>query len=60
MTLPLGDVCCASIPHEALALLAALRTSPAVRARRVGERIWLRWPPGDDTVLRRVLPIRGL
>jgi hypothetical protein len=56
---PLNDVCCASIPAEALPLLAPLRTSTMLRIRQVAGRVWLHWPAGDEEILRRVLPIRG-
>jgi MoxR-vWA-beta-propeller ternary system domain bpX2/FtsH ternary system domain X7 len=59
MTGRLNDICCASIPREALPLLADLRTSSDLRAHRRGERVWLRWPPGAEEILRCVLPING-
>lgn len=57
---PLHDVCCASLPHGVLATLAGVRTAPGVRVRRVGERTWVWWRPGDDDVLRLVLAASGV
>jgi len=56
----LDDVCCACVPMSALAALAELRCAAGVEAAVAGERAWLRWRPGDDEVLRRVLPLAGV
>ncbi len=56
----LDDVCRAALPLEALASLAPLRARPGVRVRQDGRRLWLSWSPGDDEVLRLVLPLRGV
>ncbi len=57
MTTSLDLVGGASVPLPALALLADLRGVSEVRVVLAGERAWLRWPPGDENILRRVLPI---
>ncbi len=58
--LTLDDVCCACLPAAALPLLAGLRTLPGLRAWPRGDWVWLRWEPGRDEVLRRLLPIEGV
>jgi hypothetical protein len=55
----LRDVSCASLPATALAVLADVRCVPNVRVALVGDRAWVHWPPGDEAVLRRVLPVAG-
>src|SRR5271167_3914327 len=59
MKSPLLDITCASLPCPALAALADIRCAPGVQVAITNERVWVRWQPGDDTVLRRVLPIAG-
>jgi hypothetical protein len=57
---PLDQVCCASLPWDALAALAGVRCLPGVLVRRAGDRAWVRWDPGADEVLRCVLPVAGV
>jgi hypothetical protein len=59
MTTPLDNVCCARLPLAVLPGLAGLRCRPGVTVRVEGERAWLRWPVGDEVVLRCVLPLEG-
>ena len=56
----LADVCCASIPLDALPHLAALRTSPKLRVQQVNGRLWLYWPAGAEDVLQCVMPIHSV
>ena len=56
---PLDNVCCARLPLAALPALAGLRCWPALSVRIEGDWAWLRWPAGDEGVLRRVLPLEG-
>jgi hypothetical protein len=60
MNTPLDDVCCASLPLAALPALAAVRCVPDVTVAIVGERAWLRWPPGHVAVLHCVAAIAGV
>jgi hypothetical protein len=60
MTSPLDQVSCASLPVHALAVLAEVRCSPEVQVRFEGERVWVRWEPGNEQMLRRVLPVAGV
>lgn len=60
MSATLDEVTCASLPPQALGVLADLRRSPEIRVVLAGPRAWVRWPAGDERVLRRVLPVRGV
>lgn len=60
MIASLVDVCCASIPAEALASLAPVRTLPGVLVLPKDDRVWVRWQTGDDRVLRQLLPVAGV
>jgi hypothetical protein len=60
MAKTLDDVCCASLPTEALSALAAIRDAPHVQVAVVGSRAIVRWEPGEESVLRVVLPLRGV
>jgi hypothetical protein len=60
MTSPLNDVRCARLPAAALPVLAELRAVPDVGVIQQGEYAWVYWHPQDDTVLRRLLPVRDL
>ena len=51
--------CCARLPLPALAALADLRRVPGIVVTTVGEHAWVRWGPGDEAVLRRVMPLPG-
>ena len=55
----LEPICLASLPSQALGVLADLRCLPQVRVTLAGERAWVRWEPGDERVLARVLPVPG-
>src|SRR5688500_4876340 len=60
MTMPLNEVCCASMPLESLTALAEVRCHPGVEAALDGGRAWVRWEPGDTAVLFRVLSVSGV
>jgi len=60
MPAPLHDVCCASLPPESLAALAAVRELPEIRVALADCRAWVRWEPGEERVLRAVLPVAGV
>jgi hypothetical protein len=55
----LNEVSCASLPVAGLPSLADIRCVQGVQAAIVGDRAWLRWPPGAPEVLLRVLPVSG-
>jgi len=55
----LNQVGCASLPRDALATLADLRRAEGIWVTLVGDRAWVRWEPGDDAALRKVLPLPG-
>jgi hypothetical protein len=54
MAEPLDAMSCARLPASALALLAELRCARGVDVVIEGENAWVRWPPGNEEVLRRV------
>jgi hypothetical protein len=56
----LVDVCCASLPVNALPALAAVRVVPGVTVYQQGDRAWVRWENQEEDVLRRLLPIPGV
>lgn len=56
----LEQVCCASLPATALAVLADLRRSGGIRVTLAGERAWVRWRVESDAVLERVFPVPGV
>jgi hypothetical protein len=60
MTTPLHEVCRASLPREALPVLAGLRARSSVHVTLDGERAWVSWTEGDEEVLRCVLPVAGV
>jgi hypothetical protein len=60
MNAALDEVCGASFPEAALAALADLRRYPDAEVIRAGERTWLRWRAGNETVLRRVMTLPGV
>ena len=49
-----------SLPLESLAALAAIRDLAGITVAVVQNRAWVRFPPGDDRVLRQVLPVSGV
>jgi hypothetical protein len=60
MTTPLDQVSCASVPGDALAVLAPLRCVPEVRVAVDGPRYWVFWPAGQEGVLECLLPAPGV
>jgi MoxR-vWA-beta-propeller ternary system domain bpX2 len=54
------DVACASLPPDALPLLAPLRCEPGLHVAHEANRLWLRFEAGSERVLRAVLPLRGV
>jgi MoxR-vWA-beta-propeller ternary system domain bpX2 len=59
MTGLLDDIRCARIPAHALAALADLRGSGAIRVTPDRDDAWVRWDAGDAGVLPRLLPVAG-
>jgi hypothetical protein len=55
----LDYACCANIPAESLPALADLRWLTDVRAKLDGDRVWVRWPAGDERVVGRLFPLPG-
>jgi hypothetical protein len=60
MSLPLRDVCCASLSADQLPVLADLRAAPGITVAQTGGRAWVRWETGDEQVLRRLWPVAGV
>jgi hypothetical protein len=60
MTRPLQDVCCASLPRQALAALVAVRDLPGVCVAMCGDQVVVRWEPGEERALDAVLPVAGV
>ena len=60
MSSPLDDVCCASLPVEALPALADVRCLAGLEVVSLNGRAWLRWSPGSNQVLSCVLPVPGV
>ncbi len=60
MTTVFDGVACASLPLDALPLLASLRCEPGVEIARDAGRLWLRFEAGAERVLRGVLPLGGV
>src|SRR5437868_6067672 len=56
----LDQVTCARLPLAELAVLAPLRRDGGIRVLLTADRAWVRWESGDDPVLRRVVPVRGV
>jgi hypothetical protein len=59
-TMTLQHATCARIPRPALATLARLRRSEGISVILDGDLAWVFWEPGDDQVLRAVLPVEGV
>jgi hypothetical protein len=57
---PFDDVCCASLPESAHARLAQLRCEPGVQVAVDAGRLWVRFDPGSERVLRGLLPLAGV
>jgi hypothetical protein len=57
MSTPFDDICSAALPPEALPLLAPLRCEPGLQIATDAGRIWLRFEPGSERVLRGILPL---
>jgi hypothetical protein len=60
MPTPFADIACASLPLDALPHLAALRCEPGLQVATADGRLWLRFEPGSERVLRCVLPLPGV
>lgn len=56
----LDEIGCARIPRESLDAVAALRCTSGIEVIEDGAHCWLRWEPGNDDVLRQVLPLPGV
>jgi hypothetical protein len=56
----LDRACAASLPAGELVALADLRGATEIRVILSGDRAWVRWKPGDEGVLRRVLAVPGV
>lgn len=54
------DVCAAALPTQALPLLAPLRCEPGLQVATEGGRLWLRFEPGSERVVRAILPLSGV
>lgn len=59
MSHPLDDVCCARLPANSLAALAALRCERGLEVARADGWLWLRWEAGNERVLNSVMPLAG-
>ncbi|MCI0464450.1 MAG: hypothetical protein L0Z62_46550 [Gemmataceae bacterium] len=55
-----GAICCACIPAASLPVLADLRCEPDIRVTLADERAWVRWEPGNETLLSRLLALPGV
>jgi hypothetical protein len=55
----LSEVGCASLPLAGLAALADVRCVRSVDAAIEGDRVWVRWPAGDEQFPLRVLSVSG-
>jgi hypothetical protein len=60
MASPLHEICAARLPADQLPAVAEIRCLRDVRVALVGGAAWVRWEPGDDAVLRQVLPVAGV
>ena len=60
MANPLENVSCARLPADVLPALAGLRCLPELAVRLDGAHAWLYWPPGEERVLRCLLPLAGV
>jgi hypothetical protein len=56
----LDQTCAAGLPAVEIVALADLRGAPGIRVILAGDRAWVRWSPGDERVLRRVLAVPGV
>ena len=56
----LDQASCARMPASALASLAALRRVEGISVVTEGGHVWVFWEPGDERVLRSVLPVVGV
>jgi hypothetical protein len=57
---PLDDVCFASLPEDAMPFLAEVRCLEGVEVMVQDRRAWVRWPAGNEAVLRCLLPVPGV
>lgn len=60
MTSTLHNVTCASLPEQALPLLARVRHVTGVRVRLIGGRAWVWWEDAGDAVLHALLAAPGI
>jgi MoxR-vWA-beta-propeller ternary system domain bpX2 len=56
----LEHVTCARLPAPSLASLAGLRRVEGISVLAEGDHAWVFWEPGDDRVLRALLPVAGV
>jgi hypothetical protein len=56
----LNQVGCACVPEAALGVLAGLRREPGVVVSLRRGEAWVRWPPGQTSVLAKLLPVPGV
>jgi hypothetical protein len=54
------EVGCASLPTDALALLAPLRCEPGVQVAHDAGRLWVRFDAANERVLHKVLSLSGI
>jgi hypothetical protein len=59
MTDNLQSISAALLPLAGLAALAELRCRADVQVVVDDDRVWVTWPAGDESVLRRLLPVTG-
>lgn len=59
MAEPTDEARCASLPADALPLLAGLRARPGLRVKQNGGLAWLFWPAHDAAVTQAVAPVHG-
>ena len=53
-------VTCARLPAEGLAALAGLRRAEGISVILDRDHAWVFWKPGDDPILRALLPVPGV
>jgi hypothetical protein len=53
------EISCASFPWHELPALGPARSLAHVEVVRIGDRAWVRWEPGNELVLERILPLPG-
>jgi len=53
----LSEISCASFPWSDLPALGPARALSHVEVARIDDRAWVRWQPGNELVLERILPL---